>query len=97
MENLSIPLDRTRRVILGTGMERLEQVPGRILAAFTRTYCQNFNGKIQYFGIFRTIVWAMENLIAPLDRAHRVVLGTEMERLEQVPGRILAAFTRILG
>ena len=39
----------------------------------------------------------MENLIAPLDRAHRVVLGTEMERLEQVPGRILAAFSRILG
>ncbi len=41
MKNLSIPLDRTRRVILGTGMERLEQVPGRILVAFTRTYGQN--------------------------------------------------------
>ncbi len=30
----------------------------------------------------------MENLITPLDRAHPVVLGTPMEQLEHVPGRI---------
>ncbi len=31
--------------------------------------------------------------MTPLDRAHRVVLGTEVERLEHVPRRILATFT----
>jgi len=39
----------------------------------------------------------MENLIIPLDRARRVVLGTSMEHLEHVPNRISAIFTRILG
>jgi hypothetical protein len=37
-------------------LERLEQVPGRISAGNTRIGCQNFNKKIQYFGIFQHIV-----------------------------------------
>ncbi|CAF2805202.1 unnamed protein product [Rotaria sp. Silwood2] len=35
MENLSIPLGRARRVVLGTRMEELEQVPERIWAGNT--------------------------------------------------------------
>ena len=38
----------------------------------------------------------MKNLIAPLNRAHQVVLGTSMERVEQVSGRLAAGITRIL-
>jgi hypothetical protein len=37
----------------------------------------------------------MENLIIPLDRAQRVVLGTRLKHLEYVPGRIAAGNTRI--
>jgi hypothetical protein len=39
----------------------------------------------------------MENLIIPLDRARRVVLGTRTEHFEHVPKRMSATFTRILG
>ena len=95
IENLIIPLDRARRVLLGTGLEHLEHVSERIAAENTRIGCQNFHGKMQYFGIFGTIVWAIENLITPLNRAHWVVLGTGLEQLEQVPGRIAAGNTRI--
>ena len=95
IENLSIPLDRARQVLLGTGLEHLEHVSERIAAGITRIGCENFHMKIQYLGIFGTIVWAMENLITPLNRAHRVVLGTELEQLELVPGRIAAGNTRI--
>ncbi len=83
MRNLSIPWDRDHRVDLKQALERLEKVSGRIGGVSNRIGCQNFNRKIQYFGIFGTIVWAMKNLIAPLDRARRVVLGTSMKRLEQ--------------
>ncbi|CAF1628372.1 unnamed protein product [Adineta ricciae] len=31
---------------------------------------------MKYFVIFLTIVWTMENLTTPLDRARRVLLGT---------------------
>ena len=41
------------------------------------------------------IVRGIKNLIAPLDRAHRVVLGTGMEHLEHVPRRIAGGITRI--
>jgi hypothetical protein len=44
-----------------------------IWAAFTRICSQNLIKKLQYFEIFWTIVWATENLIAPLDRTRRVV------------------------
>jgi hypothetical protein len=37
----------------------------------------------------------MENLITPLDRAHRVLPGTKMEHFEQVPRRIAGGITRI--
>jgi len=40
----------------------------------------------QYFEIFGTIVWAMEKLSISLNRAHGVVLGARMKRLEQTPG-----------
>jgi hypothetical protein len=33
-ENLNIPLDRARRVVLRTLLEQLEQAPRRILAGF---------------------------------------------------------------
>ena len=95
IENLSIPLDRARWVLLGTGLEHLEHVPGRIAAENTRIGCQDFHGKMRYFGIFRTILWVMENRITPLNRAHRVVLGTGLEQLEHVPERIAAGNTRI--
>ena len=80
---------------LGQAFERFEQVSGRIGGEITRIGCQNSNRKIQHFGIFGTIFWAIENLIAPLDRAHRVVLGTRMERFEHVCGRIDGEIIRI--
>ena len=44
-----------------------------IWAAFTRICWQSCIKKIQYFEIFWVILRAVENLIAPLDRARRVV------------------------
>ncbi len=52
-------------------------------------------GKNQYLAFFKTIVRAIKNLMVPLDRARRVVLGTSMERLEHVPRRIRGGITRI--
>jgi hypothetical protein len=46
-------------------------------------------------GIFGTIIRVFRNLIVPLDRAHRVILGTRMEHLEHVPRRIAGGITRI--
>ncbi len=80
---------------LEQALERLEQVFGRIGGGITRIRCQNSSRKIGYFGIFGTIFWAIQNLIAPLDRAHRVVLVTRMERFEHVSGRIGGEITRI--
>ncbi|CAF1415758.1 unnamed protein product [Adineta ricciae] len=57
-------------------LERLERIPERIWEAFTRIWCQHFIKKMKYFVIFLTIVWTMENLTTPLDRARRVLLGT---------------------
>ena len=85
-------MDRGRRVLLVTGLGHLEHIPGRIVAENTRIGCQDFHGKMQYFG---TILWVTENLITPLNRAHRVVLGTGLEQLEDVPERIAAGNTRI--
>jgi len=39
------------------------------------------------------MVWTMENLMIPLDRARRVVLETTIERLEQVSERIAGGIT----
>jgi len=47
------------------------------------------------FGVFGHILWAIRNLIIPLDRAHRILLETRIGALEQIPGRIWAGFTRI--
>jgi hypothetical protein len=41
----------------------------------------------------KIIIWIMENLIASLDRARRVLLVVRVERLEHVPRRIKATFT----
>jgi hypothetical protein len=35
-----------------------------------------FKCKMLLFGFFMGMVWDMKNLMAPLDRAHRVVIGT---------------------
>ena len=51
--------------------------------------------KRKYFAIFPRIFWPMKDPRSPLDRAHRVPLGTRLERLELIPERILAGFTRI--
>jgi hypothetical protein len=53
-----------------------------IWAAFTRICSQNLIKELQYFEIFWTIVWATENLIAPLDRARRVVQDTLVSCLD---------------
>jgi hypothetical protein len=37
---------------------------------------------------FEEMILDTENLITPLNRAHRLVLGTRMEVVEQVSGRI---------
>jgi hypothetical protein len=54
-------------------------VPRRIWGGFTEIFIEKF----QYFGIFRDMVGAVENLTIPVDRVRRVVLGTSMESLEQ--------------
>jgi len=36
----------------------------------------NFEAKHQYFEIFVHVMWTIENLIILMDRARRVVLGT---------------------
>ena len=43
--------------------------------------------------VLKIILDAVENRSIPLDRAHRVVLTTRLERLEQVSRRIAAGIT----
>ncbi len=43
-----VPLDRDRRVVLGTSMERLEHVPRRIRGGITRIRCQIHLRRIQF-------------------------------------------------
>jgi hypothetical protein len=94
-EKLITPLNRARRVVLVTALKHLERVPKRIRGEITRTWCWNFNIKLQYFDFFGTIVWPIKNLITPFDRARRVLLGTRVEHLEHVPRRIRGENTRI--
>ncbi len=75
IKNLIAPLDRARRVVLGTPLEHFYHVPRRIAGTFTSISIV----KHEFFAFFMDIVWGIKNLIAPLDRAHRVVLGTWME------------------
>ena len=49
--------------------------------------------KNQYLEIFLRTVWVMENPKLPFDRAHRVALGTGLEQLEHVLGRIREGIT----
>jgi hypothetical protein len=49
----------------------------------------------KYIEIFSGIVYVVENPIIPLDRAHRVVLGTSITAWEQVSERILYGSARI--
>jgi hypothetical protein len=95
MENRKWPFDRAYRVALGTGLEQLEHVPGRIWEGFTEWVWPWPQWKNQYLEICLRTVWVMKNLKLPFDRAHRVVLGTGLEQLEHVPGRIWEGFTRI--
>ncbi len=64
--------------------------------------CLFSTAQIMIFGIIddgmknlKIIIWVMENLTIPLDRAHRVVLGTGMERLKEVRRQIGGEITRI--
>ena len=50
----------------------------------------------QYFTFFQVMVRDMEYLIAPFDTAHRVVIGTRMEPISHVPGRIAAGITVVI-
>jgi hypothetical protein len=43
----------------------------------------------------KIMIWAIENLSIPLDRARRVVLGPSIGPLKQIPGRIVDGITRI--
>jgi hypothetical protein len=86
-----VPLDRARRVVLGTPLERLKHVPERIRGGITSE--KRCLGGIQ--GTFGAVVRDFVNVMVPLDRARRVVLGTSLERFEHVPRRIRAGITRI--
>ncbi len=75
--SLSIPFDKTHRILFET---RLEHVPRRSAAGITRIWCQlHFHRFLAFFG---TQIGPIESLIIPLDRAHRVRVGTRLERLE---------------
>jgi hypothetical protein len=78
-----------------------EPVPCTILQALFNDMLRFFVAQIMIFTFFiapsmipKGIVWTMENLSKPLDRAHRVVLRTRMERLENAPQRITGEITR---
>ncbi len=43
--------------------------------------------------IFGGILWTIENLFRPFDRAHQVVLEPVLERLEHVAGQITSGIT----
>jgi hypothetical protein len=72
-------------------VERLEHVLGRIAAGITSEKI-DFG---RFLAFLSTVVWPVGHLIIPLDRAHRVVLGSRLERLEHVPRRIAAGITII--
>ncbi len=63
-------------------MVHLEQIPRRIRGGIT-------NKNTDFGALHRD----MENLMIPLDRTHRVLLGTRIGHLEQVPGRIRGEIT----
>jgi hypothetical protein len=52
MENLNTPVDRARRVVLGTRIGILEPVSGRIAAGITLVFLR----KLEYFGFLGPIV-----------------------------------------
>ena len=73
----------------------MEHVSGRIRYGIPWIWIESSIGKYQYFWVFGTVVWFMENLIAPLDRAHRVVFGTRVWVLKHDRRRIWHGYTRI--
>ncbi len=72
-------------------MERSEQV-SRLIGAEIASEISDFD---PFLALFRTIVWVMEILIILFDRAHRIILGTVIGRLEQGCGRIGVGITGI--
>jgi hypothetical protein len=86
-----VPLDRGRRVVLGTSMEHWEHVLRRIRGGITSQERCLWG----FRGTFGAIIRDFRNLMVPLDRARRVVLGTRMEHLEHVRRRIRGEITRI--
>jgi hypothetical protein len=86
-----VPLDRARRVVFGTSLEHLEHVLRRIRGGITSE--KRCLGDIR--GNFGAIVRDFVNVMVPLDRARRVVLGTSLEHLEHVPGRIRGGITSL--
>ena len=83
-------IDRTHPVVLGIRLEHLEHAPRRIWAGFSN----HIHSEIWFFEIFSRMVWITIDPRTPLDRARRVVLGTRLEHLEHVPGRIWAGFSK---
>jgi hypothetical protein len=72
-------------------LEDLERVSGRIAAEITSEK-DDFARLLTVLG---TIVWTIENLIRPFDRAHRFVLRTPLEHSGDVSGRMAAGNARI--
>ncbi|CAF3836047.1 unnamed protein product [Rotaria sp. Silwood1] len=70
MEHLITLLKRPHRVVLGTQMEHLEHVPEGIPDNFT-VQTVIFN---QSFRILERILRDRENLLIPIDSAHRVLI-----------------------
>jgi len=72
-------------------LKHLEHVSKRITAGITSKRADFW----LFSAFLGTIVETIGNLIIPFDRAHRVVLGTRLERLKHVPMRITAEITII--
>jgi hypothetical protein len=90
-EKVNSAFDRARRVVLGPSLERLEHVLRRIRGGIT-----NENPRLEGIrGIFGAIIRHFVNVMVPLDRARRVVLGTSLERLEYVLRRIRGGITSL--
>jgi hypothetical protein len=68
---------------------------GESLLELVKSAVRVLIGKYRYFEIFGTLVRAIENLIAPFDRAYRVLVEPRIGDLDQVVGRIVAGITRI--
>ncbi len=89
IESLSIPLDRTRPVVLGAYFWMICR-----RNSFHDLQCSMV--KKQYFEFFRHMFFEIENLIILFDRAHRVLLRTQERRLKHLLSESAANFIYVL-